>query len=141
MLWDGTHLYAISAIRQGGSSFDRTVRLYRFTYHAGSHSYSLDSELPVQVISPVNTSRRTRGDLEMTTLDKDSTGVLWATFTYANVPGSCGTAASCPAGPQRAVRPQRRRQRLGLVGAGGPARRARGGRSGDDISTIVHFGS
>jgi hypothetical protein len=136
MLWDGTHLYAISAIRQGGSTSDPAVRLYRFSYHASNHSYTLDSGFPVTLFAPLSSA-----DLEMTTLDKDSTGELWATFTYANVPGSCATAASCPAG----------RSVLYTHSIAGddlqwstpavlPVAHA-ADVSGDDISTIVHFGS
>jgi hypothetical protein len=136
MLWDGTHLYAISAIRQGGATTDPSVRLYRFSYKTGSHSYSLDSEFPVTLFMPASSA-----DLEMATLDKDSTGELWATFTYANVPGSCGTAASCPAGRSvlytHSVAGDDLRWSTPAVLPVAHAADV----SGDDISTIVHFGS
>ena len=48
---------AISAIRQGGSTSDASVRVYRFSYHAGSHSYSLDSEFPVSMSFRTSRSR------------------------------------------------------------------------------------
>jgi hypothetical protein len=76
VLWDGTHLYALSAIRQGGSASDTSVRLYRLSYHSATQTYSLDSGFPVSIFTPASSN-----DLEAAILDKDSQGTLWATFT------------------------------------------------------------
>ncbi len=70
------------------------------------------SDYPVQVFSPVNTTPTNSSDLEVATLDEDSTGELWATFTYANEPGNCVEPAPAARGTQRALSrtPRRRRQ-------------------------------
>jgi hypothetical protein len=134
MLWDGAHLYALSSIIQGGASNDPSVRLYRFAYDAHARTYALDSGFPVRIFTPASSD-----DLETAVLDKDSRGTLWATFTYANSPGNCVTPSACPAG--RSVRIAHSTtsdttwtDRI-LPVANAPAV------SGDDISTIVHFGS
>ena len=93
MLWDGTHLYAISNVHEASSTLDPAVRLYRFSYNAATKSYTSDWANPVIIFQPSSTS-----DLETVAIDKDSTGVLWATFTYANSPGNCVTPATCPNG-------------------------------------------
>jgi hypothetical protein len=135
MLWDGTHLYAISAIRQGGSATDPTVRLYRFSYHASSESYSLDAGFPVVLFTPASSA-----DLEMTTIDEDSTGELWATFTYANEPGNCATPAACTAGRGVLYTHSGATDLEWSPPAVLPVAHA-SDVSGDDISTVVHFGT
>ena len=112
MLWDGTHLYAISNVHEASSTLDPAVRLYRFSYNPTAKSYSLDAGFPIVIFQPLSTS-----DLETVVMDKDSTGMLWATFTYAKVPGSCVTpsparpaAASTPPIAMAATRPGRRRR-------------------------------
>jgi len=135
MLWDGTHLYAISAIRQGGSASDPSVKLYRFSYDTSSMSYSLDAGFPVGLFTPASSA-----DLEMTAIDKDSTGELWATFTYANDPGSCPTLSSCPAGRSvlytHSVSSDLEWSPAVVLHVAHAS-----DVSGDDISTIVHFGT
>ena len=59
-------------------------------------------------------------DLETMVIDKDSVGTLWATFTYANVPGQLRTPATCPGWPQR-PRTRTASARQCLVDAGGAA--------------------
>jgi hypothetical protein len=135
MLWDGTHLYAISAIRQGGASSDPTVRLYRYSYHASTLSYSLDAGFPVALFTPASSA-----DLETTTIDEDSTGQLWATFTYANDPGNCPTLASCPAGRSVLYTHSGATDLQWSTPAVLPVAHA-SDVSGDDISTVVHFGT
>ena len=82
MLWDGTHLYALSNVHQSAPSGDFSVRLYRFSYNTTTRTYSLDAGFPVNVFTPV-----TSDDLETTAIDKDSTGKLWATFTRVQARG------------------------------------------------------
>lgn len=74
-LWTGTKLYVASHIK-ATSNTNATAglpsRLYRFSYDSGSKTYTVDTGFPV-VIN--NTSSETL------TLDRDSTGRLWATWT------------------------------------------------------------
>jgi hypothetical protein len=133
MLWDGVHLYAISNVHQASSTLDPAVRLYRFSYSATTKSYSLDTGFPVVIFQPSSTS-----DLETVVLDKDSTGMLWATFTYANVPGSCVSLATCPAGRSVYTAHSTTSDTVWSTPAVLPVARA-ANVSGNDISSIVHF--
>lgn len=74
-LWDGTRLYVASHWR--ASSSDAVVtgnptRLYRFSYDPATDTYTRDTGFPVLINSV---------SAEALTLDKDTTGVLWATWT------------------------------------------------------------
>jgi PKD repeat protein len=74
VLWDGTHLYVAShvfASSSGGATSGNPARLYRLSYDPATRSYSLDSGFPVQI---------NNYSTETLTIDKDSTGVLWATW-------------------------------------------------------------
>jgi PKD repeat protein len=74
-LWDGSHLYIAShdvASDSGHNSANKPARLYRYSYNSGSESYSLDLGFPVTIVN-VST--------ETLVIDKDSTGMLWATWT------------------------------------------------------------
>jgi hypothetical protein len=133
VLWDGTHLYALSAIRQGGSASDTSVRLYRLSYHSATQTYSLDSGFPVSIFTPASSN-----DLEAAILDKDSQGTLWATFTYANNPGHCASMDSCPAGRSVLVTHSSGSDVAWIAPFALPVPHA-SNVSGDDISTIVHF--
>jgi PKD repeat protein len=76
-LWDGSRLYIAShdvASDSSHNTTNRPARLYRFTYNSGSKTYALDSGFPA-TITDVST--------ETLVLDKDSTGILWATWTQA----------------------------------------------------------
>jgi trimeric autotransporter adhesin len=72
-LWDAStgKLYVASHIFSTGSSSGSPARLYRYSYDAGTETYSLDSGFPVQI-----------GNFktEALTIAKDSTGQLWATW-------------------------------------------------------------
>jgi hypothetical protein len=70
VLWDGTHLYVIS----GGSrpTASHAIRVRRFTYDTKGKIYVLDAGFPV-TISPNGASPAV--------ITKDSTDVVWATFT------------------------------------------------------------
>ncbi len=75
VLWDGKHLYAAThalAASSTQSVSGKPARLYRYTYNSARRSYRLDPGFPV-AINNVSS--------ESLTLDKDSKGVLWATWT------------------------------------------------------------
>jgi hypothetical protein len=77
--WDGTYLYVASHIFASTgapvtNASDRG-RLYRFTYNAGTKTYSLDDGFPVDV---------NLGKSETLVLAKDSTGQLWVTYIENN---------------------------------------------------------
>ena len=72
-LWDGSKLYIASHLYfEDGSTTGNPSRLYRYSYNAGSDTYTLDAGFPAQIN---NTSSETL------VIDKDSTGQLWATWT------------------------------------------------------------
>jgi hypothetical protein len=135
MLWDGTHLYALSNVHQMASTLDPSVRLYRFSYNATTRTYSPDAGFPVTIFTPASSQ-----DLETTAIDKDSTGALWATFTYANVPGSCTTPATCPAGRSVYITHSTTSDAAWTTPVVLPFARA-ADVSGNDVSSIVHFGN
>jgi hypothetical protein len=135
MLWDGVHLFAISNVHQKSSTLDPAVRLYRFSYNATAKTYSLDAGFPIVIFQPSSTS-----DLETVVMDKDSVGTLWATFTYSNVPGSCVTPSTCPAGRSVYVTHSIGSDSVWSTPAVLPLARA-ANVSGNDISSIVHFGN
>ncbi|WP_446219651.1 PKD domain-containing protein [Micromonospora sp. IBHARD004] len=81
-LWDGQKLYIASqwATVSSDSSIKKSVsgrpaRLYRYSYDSSNKSYSLDSGYPVEINNYSS---------ESLTLDKDSTGKLWATWTQVS---------------------------------------------------------
>jgi hypothetical protein len=84
LLWDGSKLYAVSAISdQSGSSTpptgtDDSIRVLRYSYDPGTQAYLLDPGFPVTVAT---------AEVESVSLDKDSTGTVWVTWTYANGTG------------------------------------------------------
>lgn len=71
VLWDGAHLYVASA-GTSVSTADDGIRVSRYSYSPGSHTYSLDAGFPVTIVS---------GGTAAVVMDKDSTGVLWLTYT------------------------------------------------------------
>ena len=82
VLWDGTHLYVASHVvtisSDGGAQASvagSPARLYRFSYDTGRATYVLDTGFPAVITS--NSS-------ESMTIDKDSTGTLWATWTQVS---------------------------------------------------------
>jgi hypothetical protein len=77
-LWDGTRLYVASHIRANSSSqtySGNPARLYRFSYNASTKTYVRDTGFPVQI---------NQYSTETLTIDKDSTGVLWATWAQGS---------------------------------------------------------
>lgn len=70
-LWDGTHLYVASAV-VSATGTDQAAKVLRYSYDASTKTYTLDAGFPVTVGN---------GPMEAITLDKDTTGKLWVTFT------------------------------------------------------------
>jgi trimeric autotransporter adhesin len=73
VLWDdgANKLYVASHVFSNSSSSGYPVRLYRYSYDAGTNTYSLDGGFPVTIAN-----HRT----EALVIAKDSTGQLWATW-------------------------------------------------------------
>lgn len=69
-LWDGTHLYVASRAPDASGLY-----VTRLSYLAGSRSWSVDSGFPVSVKT---------GSMESATIAKDTTGMLWVTFTQGD---------------------------------------------------------
>ncbi|MFR9776596.1 hypothetical protein ACL02O_11130 [Micromonospora sp. MS34] len=118
VLWDGTRLYISSHVRASSStsaSSGNPARLYRFSYNAATKTYTGDTGFPVQI---------TNYSSETLTIDKDSTGTLWATWTQ----GSKVYVNNTTGGDAVWGTP------LALPIA------AASGLSSDDISSVVSFG-
>jgi PKD repeat protein len=74
VLWDGAHLYVASHVVASSASAATSgnpARLYRFSYDPATRTYSRDIGFPVQI---------NNYSTETLTIDKDSTGMLWATW-------------------------------------------------------------
>lgn len=76
-LWDGTHLYIASHVvtisgdgAPQASKSGQPARLYRYSYSGGT--YTLDGGFPTTI---------TENSSESMTIDEDSTGAIWATWT------------------------------------------------------------
>ena len=76
-LWDGTHLYIASHIVSSSGDTTATAaianqpaKLYRYSFSAGK--YTLDSGFPTTIMNH---------STESLTIDQDSTGAIWATWT------------------------------------------------------------
>jgi hypothetical protein len=81
-LWDGTHLYiathVVTASTEANpkpSLANSPSRLYRYSYSAATKTFTPDAGFP-KVISTQSS--------ESLTIDKDSTGTLWATWTQVS---------------------------------------------------------
>jgi hypothetical protein len=74
-LSDGSRRYILSTLSDENTSTAGPGRLYRYTYAAAADTYTLDSGFPVVVTGAVNPV------VETMTVDKDTTGRLWVTFT------------------------------------------------------------
>jgi hypothetical protein len=113
VLWDGTKLY-VASHNFSESDGSGAARLYRYSYAAGSDTYTLDAGFP----ATINTVRS-----ETLVIDKDSTGKLWATWEQGGqiyVNRTTGGDASWGTTP------------FVLPGATGL--------NGDDISSLIAFG-
>jgi hypothetical protein len=69
-LWDGTHLYVVSA-GTDKSNTSHGTRVLRYSYDSATKRYTLDAGFPVTITSV---------GLETIVLDKDTTGKLWVTY-------------------------------------------------------------
>ncbi len=117
-LWDGSHLYIsvnVVAASSSQSSTGKPARLYRYSYNSSTDTYALDAGFPV-AINNVSS--------ESMTIDKDSRGVLWATWTANNVVYVNSTNGTDSSWGQPFA-----------LGASGSANLA-----SDDISSIVAYG-
>ena len=73
-LWDGNKLYVASAV-VSATGTDQAAKVLRYSYDESAQDYTLDAGFPVTVGS---------GPMEAITLDKDTTGKLWVTFTQGS---------------------------------------------------------
>lgn len=117
-LWDNGKLYIASHVKAASNTTFQTgqpSRLYRYTYNSTSKSYSLDTGFPNNINNVSS---------ETLTLDRDSTGRLWTTWTQGRqvmvnsttTNDQWGTPSILPVSNSTGIDP-------------------------DDISTIVAFGS
>jgi PKD repeat protein len=77
-LWDGQHLYISShvfATSAATAASGNPARLYRYSYNSTSKAFSLDPGFPA-TISDYSS--------ETLTIDKDSTGTIWATWAQGS---------------------------------------------------------
>ncbi|HVF77924.1 MAG TPA: hypothetical protein VNA28_06480 [Solirubrobacteraceae bacterium] len=75
-MWDGSKLYVVMALKEGTSSTDARILVYRFSL-SGSTWSSLGAPTKVKDGKP-----------ETLVIDKDSTGKLWITYAEANGNGT-----------------------------------------------------
>jgi PKD repeat protein len=78
VLWDGARLYVASHVFASSASAATSgnpARLYRFSYDPATDTYSRDAGFPVQI---------NNYSTETLTIDKDSSGVLWATWVQGS---------------------------------------------------------
>jgi PKD repeat protein len=119
VLWSGGKLYVASHVKATSNTTSATnqpARLFRYSYDSTSRNYVLDSGFPTNINN--NSS-------ETLTIDRDSSGVLWATWTQqqqvyvnsASSTGQWGTPFVLPAGADPDA----------------------SGLEADDISTLVAF--
>jgi hypothetical protein len=73
-LWDGTHLYVASA-GTNATAAGQGIRVYRYSYDSLARRYTRDSGFPVSVVT---------GGTEAVTIEQDTTGTLWVTYTRDN---------------------------------------------------------
>jgi len=118
-LWDGSHLYIAShvvtvstEVTPQPSVSGQPAYLYRYSYAGGK--YTLDSGFPSVI---------TNNSSESMTIDKDSTGAIWATWTQVSGNSTSGftntvyvnnSVPGAPAGPRRSCcrSPTRTRLRM-----------------------------
>jgi PKD repeat protein len=77
-LWDGSHLYVASHVVAGSSAAatpGNPARLYRLSYDPATRTYGHDAGFPVQI---------NNYSTETLAIDRDSTGMLWATWAQGS---------------------------------------------------------
>jgi hypothetical protein len=89
-LWDGTKLYIASHVVTDSSETspnasvpDQPAKLYRYSYSDGK--YTLDDGFPTTI---------TNNSSESMTIDQDTTGTLWATWTQVSGDSTSGFTSS-----------------------------------------------
>jgi hypothetical protein len=92
VIWDGAHLYVASHFvtvsshsAPKASVSGEPSLLYRFGYDAGTLAYTLDDGYPTEISSTSS---------ESLTIDKDSRGLVWATWTQVAGSSSTGFTSS-----------------------------------------------
>ena len=68
----GAQLYVASSSPSADANLDRTIKLRRYSYDSGAKTYRLDPGFPVTIGQG--------GQTEGVVIDRDSRGVVWATF-------------------------------------------------------------
>jgi PKD repeat protein len=88
VLWDGTKLYVgthvvtVSSNEAPKASVSgKPSRLYRYSYNATTQTYTLDTGFPKQI---------SNFSSESLTIDKDTTGTVWATWTQVSGSSTAG---------------------------------------------------
>ena len=74
VLWEGPHLYVVSAGQQAGLEKD-SARFLRYTYDPSTQRYTLDEGYPVTIAE---------GGSEAVSIARDTTGKLWATYAQGD---------------------------------------------------------
>jgi hypothetical protein len=129
VLWTGSKLFIAAHKYVGVSNFDSMpatadqMRLYRFSYNAGSNTYSPDG--PGAVINDQKS--------ETLVIDRDGTGAVWATWVQEDSGGTQHhvyvnkSDGNCVGGPLSDCNFSSPPHSLDNVG-------------GDDISSVIRFG-
>ncbi|SDY92775.1 hypothetical protein SAMN05444365_104180 [Micromonospora pattaloongensis] len=77
-LWDGSRLYVASRVRAGSSAeatAGNPARLFRYSYNRSTKRYTRDAGFPTQINNYSS---------ETLTIDRDTKGVLWATWAQGS---------------------------------------------------------
>ena len=119
-LWDGTNLNLVSA---GDATSTLGVRYSRFTYNAGTKTYTRD-------VGPV---ALTTYGVEAAVLDRDGTGRLWATWTHDSDPANALTVVDNQVEVAHSTAPDGSTWSAPVQLPGSPLI------TGDDISAIVRY--
>ena len=115
----GAHLYVASSSPSANANLDRTIKLWRYSYDSAAKTYRIDAGFPVSIGDG--------GQTEGVVIDRDSKGVVWATFVVngkvkvAHTNGSDATWVKpypLPVGAAATVKPEPE----------------------GDVSAIVHYG-
>jgi hypothetical protein len=117
-LWDGLHLYVVSAGTEANLERD-SARFLRYSYNPSTERYSLDEGFPVTIA---------KGGMEAISIVRDTTGKLWATYTQGDDLRKVYVTHSSGADDSRWVKPFVPPLRGTTV-------------SSDDVSGLVAFGS
>jgi Ca2+-binding RTX toxin-like protein len=129
-LWTGSKLFIAAHKYVNIANFDSTpatsdqMRLYRFSYNAGSNTYTLDPGFPTTIDAQKS---------ETLVIDRDSTGAIWATWVQEDSGGTQHhvyvnkSDGDCVGGAFANCNFSSAPQSLDNVGA-------------DDISSVISFG-